>query len=187
MVLLLRLLVVASEGRFLQRPAVGRIVAFCVLHLFVVFDFMTLFNVKGWKIFAHSKATIIHTYTYAHIIWLYLIYHFDFFLLPCLKSGSRRQDYALHRPLRPKYELSDEEISPCWRVWSLLVFIGYNPLWPWEPTSLIFGGYDQKPSFFMVLGSKGTGWFRWYRWWFCFFLTTGAKASFSSRRPSSFL
>lgn len=33
MVLLLRLLVVASEGRFLQRPTVGRIVAFCVLHL----------------------------------------------------------------------------------------------------------------------------------------------------------
>lgn len=87
------------------------------------------------QFFAHSKATTIHIHT--HISFDYKIYHFDFFLLPCLKSDSHRQDYAFHRPLRPKYELSDEEISPCWRVWSLLVFIGYNPL-PWEPHNLNF-------------------------------------------------
>ena len=44
----------------------------------------------------------------------------------------------------------------CFSVFSMLI------LYPWEPTSFIFRGYipyigGVKPSFFMVLGSKGFG------------------------------
>ena len=176
---LLRLLVVASEGHFLQRPWLDESlhpVSCTFSSVLISWPFLILkakrfverFEVHKYIYICILFIFIIYTY---YIIWLYSIHHFKIFLLPGLKSAN--QDYALHRPLRPKYELSDEEIWRCWRVWSLLVFIGYNPL---------LGSQYNCEKVIPMQNSGGTK-------CFCFSvcLTTGcAKASFSSRRPSKF-